>query len=555
MSGNDTLSVSEFAVENFKSIRESGTVQFGDFTVFVGKNDAGKSSLLEALMIFLEQDKPDTGHFHKYNDVEIEMTAIFENVPEDLEDALREEYQSESDEFSVTRIFESRPGTTPGSDTYVNGEGLSKGAIVEDGEELTKAQSRSFIWDFIPKPIHIFAERDVTEETKLKSGTLLNDLLLPILEEGGIGDSNSIAETRSTLEDSLEDTSQKIAEELTDSMQSHMPDLETIEVNTGTVSLDKAITPTVELKDKYLPESVDISERGSGVGSLFILSLMEAYVDMQVGDGYIILFEEPGNSLHPGAERKMLDALKSISDEGGQVSITTHSQVFIDRTDHSQLYIVSRDDGESNFKQVERDAFEAVDEIGAKNSDILQSDFVFYVEGPSDVAVVEEIGRQSIDDWESKNVAVQHLGGTGNLEHSEPEELKKINRNCAFILDSDREGEGDEPNSTAQSIKEKSQDADIPCKILTRSCIENYFTADGVNQTFGVSADEGFIGPYDDAVDLIKQEVSERRPDGDPDNVTYKKVKHGQDIVGAMYEQDQSIGEVEEFIKGRLDDG
>jgi putative ATP-dependent endonuclease of OLD family len=400
----------------------------------------------------------------------------------------------------------------------------------------------------MPKPIHIFAERDVSEETKLKSGTLLNDLLLPVLEEGGVGDSNSIAETRSTLEDSLNDTSQKIAGDLTESMQSHMPDLEAIEVNPGSVSLDKAISPTVKLKDKYLPESVDISERGSGVGSLFILSLMEAYVDMQVGEGYFILFEEPGNSLHPGAERKMLDALKSISEEGGQVTITTHSQVFIDRTDHSQLYIVSRDDGESGFKQVEQDAFEAVDEIGAKNSDILQSDFVFYVEGASDVEVIEEICSQKYDDWESKNVSVQHLGGTGNLTHCDPEKLKKINRNCAFILDSDRDSESDEPNSTAQNLKQESDEVDIPCKILNRSTIENYFTAYGVNQTFGVSAEEGFIGDYDDAVDLIKQEAADRRPDGDPDNVNYNKIKHGREIVELMYENGQRIYEIEEFI-------
>ena len=553
MSSDRTLTVSEFTVENFKSIRESETIQFGDFTVFVGKNDAGKSSFLEALRIFLEMEKPDTSHFHKYQNVDIKMELVFEDVPENLEDALDEEYQSESNGISITRIFERRQGKTPGSDTLVNGESLSKGAITKDDEELTKAKCRTFIWDFMPNPIHIFAERDVTEETKLKNGTLLNDLLIPVLEEGGVGESNSIAKKRSKLEDSLNDTSQKIAGELTESMQSHMPDLESIEVNPGSVSLDKAISPTVKLKDKFLPESVDISERGSGVGSLFILSLMESYVDMQVGDGYFILFEEPGNSLHPGAERKMLDALKSISEEGGQVTITTHSQVFIDRTDHNELYIVSRDDGESDFEKVDKDAFEAVDEIGAKNSDILQSDFVFYVEGASDVEIIEEICKQKYKNWESKNIAVQHLGGTGNLTHCDPEKLKKINRNCAFILDSDRESEEDDPNSTARNLQKESEEVGIPCEILNRSTIENYFTAKGVNRVFGVSADEEFIGAYDDAVDLIKQEVAERRPDGDPDKVNYNKVKHGREIVEAMYEEGQNIGEIEEFIEECLD--
>jgi putative ATP-dependent endonuclease of OLD family len=187
MSSDGTLTVSEFVVENFKSIRKSGAIQFGEFTVFVGKNDAGKSSLLEALKIFLQQGKPDTGHFHKHKDVKVEIKVVFEDVPEELEAGLTEDYQSESDEFSVSRLFERRAGTTPGSNTLVNGESLSKGAIIEDEEELTKARSRDFIWDFMPKPIHIFAERDVTEETKLKNGTLLNDLLFTYFGRRGSG--------------------------------------------------------------------------------------------------------------------------------------------------------------------------------------------------------------------------------------------------------------------------------------------------------------------------------------------------------------------------------
>jgi hypothetical protein len=52
---------------------------------------------------------------------------------------------------------------------------------------------------------------------------------------------------------------------------------------------------------------------------------------------------------------------------------------------------------------------------------------------------------------------------------------------------------------------------------------------------------------------LIKQEVAELRPDGDPDKVNYNKVKHGREIAKAMYEQDQSIEEIEEFIDDCLD--
>lgn len=548
------LTLEKFEVNNFKSIQSSGEINLSDFNVFVGKNDAGKSSFVEALKIFLDRGKPDRSHFHKYRDDDISMTATFADIPERLEGSLSDDYQSESDTISVTRFFRKRSSNTPSDTTFVNGEELSAGAVVVDDDRLTKARSRNFVWEFMPYPIHIFAERDVTEETKLKSGTLLNDLLVPVLEEGGVGETGSIAETRDSLEDSLQETSHRIGEQLTESMQAHMPDIEEVEVQAGSVRLDKAISPSISLKDRYLPESVDIGERGSGVGSLFILSLMQAYVDMQVGEGYCLMFEEPGNSLHPGAERKMLDALKGISEEGGQILITTHSQVFIDRTDTGQLYVVTRNDGESEFKWVEQDAFEAVDEIGAKNSDILQSDFVFYVEGPSDAKIIEEICLNTFGDWESRNVTIQHLGGTGNLHHCDPEKLRKINRNCAFILDSDRDNPTDDPNSTAKNIQEDSDGLGIPCRVLSRSCIENYFTASGVSAVFGISVEEGFIGEYDDAIGLIKEEVAaEYRPDGDPDNVNYDKVKHGREIVKAMYGEGEQIREIEEFVQGCLE--
>lgn len=550
----DLLSLDGFEVDNFKSILESGEVQLDDFNVFVGKNDAGKSSLLEALKIFLSKDKPDSSHFHKHQDVEISMTAKFVDIPDELDEALAEDYQSESDALTITRLFESRLSTTPSATTFVNGNELSAGAVYDEDDRLTKAKSRDYIWGFMPRPVHVPAERDVTEETKLKSGTLLNDLLVPVLDEGGVGEDESLAETKSSLEASLRDTSQRIGAQLTESMQTHLPDLEEVEVVPGSVSLEKAISPQVNLKDQYLPESVGIGERGSGVGSLFILSLMQAYVDMQVGEGYCLLFEEPGNSLHPGAERKMLDALRTISEEGGQILMTTHSQVFIDRTNSGQLYLVKRTDGESQYKWVQEDAFEAVEEIGARNSDLLQSDFVFYVEGPSDAVIVEAICQNIYDDWEGQNSTLQHLGGTGNIHHCEPEKLRMINRNCAFILDSDRDGPSADPNSVATRIKSDSDDLGIPCQILEKACIENYFTAAGVNQVFGISADTGFIDDYENAVDCIKEEVAEEhRPDGDPDRVNYKKIKHGQAIVNAMYENGERVGEIEEFVSDCLE--
>ena len=41
-----------FRVENFKAIRDSGKVEFGWLTAFIGNNGVGKSSLVEGLEAF-----------------------------------------------------------------------------------------------------------------------------------------------------------------------------------------------------------------------------------------------------------------------------------------------------------------------------------------------------------------------------------------------------------------------------------------------------------------------------------------------------------------------
>jgi putative ATP-dependent endonuclease of OLD family len=321
----DTLKISTFHIRNFKSIRDSNAIDIDDLNILIGKNDAGKSSVLEALQCFLNKGKPSSSHFHKQDTEEIVLSATFSGITDDFRNALGDDYTVEGDIVEIVREFEHRGDTTPGATTYLNGEELSSGAIVEEGDELTKAQSRNFLWDhFLPNPILIPAERDVNEEVKLKGGTVLNRLLEPILENRGVEDGNSFRENVEDLENELKNTATSVGSDLTSRMQSHMPDVADIEINTGSLDLSKAISPTIRIKDEYLDQSVDIAERGSGVGSLLILSLMQTYVDMQVGEGYCLLFEEPENFLHPAAERKMSDALRDISEEG-QVCISTHS--------------------------------------------------------------------------------------------------------------------------------------------------------------------------------------------------------------------------------------
>jgi putative ATP-dependent endonuclease of OLD family len=215
-------------------------------------------------------------------------------------------------------------------------------------------------------------------------------------------------------------------------------------------------------------------------------------------------------------------------------------QVMIDDGSNARMHIVRRDSGETNFALVEDDTFSVIDEIGARNSDLLQSDFVLYVEGPSDVKVVNEIGRHAIDDWKKSNIVIQHLGGS-NLAHCEPEKLERINRHFALLLDSDQKSEDGQPKEKTIKIQELFEEHEIRCDILERREIENYYSYSSINEVCRISIDEDFIGPYDDVEDEIGDEMD--------DGYGFDKLVKGPKIVRNMYESGECIDPVESLLR------
>ena len=60
------MKIKSLKIKNFRGYKGEVLIDFDDFTAFVGKNDIGKSSVLEALDIFfndgkgiIKQDKDD----------------------------------------------------------------------------------------------------------------------------------------------------------------------------------------------------------------------------------------------------------------------------------------------------------------------------------------------------------------------------------------------------------------------------------------------------------------------------------------------------------------
>jgi putative ATP-dependent endonuclease of OLD family len=528
------MKITSFKVRNYKAIKQA-EVDFGAYNIVIGKNDVGKSSLLEAIDLLLNFDTPVKSGFHKHDEGNsIILQCEFDGLSDTLEKNLTEEY-IEGDEFSITVRHESAGGRTPSS-VYINDQELDSGAVKISDEELSKADSREHIQNQLPETVPVLAERDYDSETSLTRNSWLTRLMSPVFS------SDTLDETKRGIREELEEQSEDIKISLNEVISSQHPHINNVKIDIGEVDLSKSISPDIKVRDDNLGKWMSLSERGSGVGNQFILSMMKSYADSQYGDGYSVLYEEPENSLHPSAVREMGKTLRDISEQGNQVIITTHSQSLINSHENGSLIVASNDDGEADFKVVDDDGFEAIEAIGAKNSDILQSDYVLYTEGASDAAVVEVICRNEFEDWSSLNVTIQPAGG-GNLQH-QLENMKQINRNSGILIDSDRETEGGALGEQSQILKDESERIDLDCRVLTRREIENYFHPDAIREA--LSVDETIdIGHYDDAEAILKQKC----------NYGDGKVQNARKIAECMYDEslDDEFSDLKTTVTGIFD--
>jgi predicted ATP-dependent endonuclease of OLD family len=129
-----------------------------------------------------------------------------------------------------------------------------------------------------------------------------------------------------------------------------------------------------------------LSAVGSGVGQVIsILTILYKYKKLSSKFKYLLLIEEPEQNLHPHAVVRLFNILKKEHDI--QFVVNTHSPWLIDNPDVSKIYSIDKNKKDGSVIKHIRTASEIrsmLDLIGAKPSQLLQSNLVIWVEGPSD---------------------------------------------------------------------------------------------------------------------------------------------------------------------------
>ena len=270
---------------------------------------------------------------------------------------------------------------------------------------------------------------------------------------------------------------------------------------------------------------IPISNSGSGLKTI-LLVLIKLFLETRETTNYnfeslltntVFIFEELENNLHPAIQRNLFEFLYQWAKENNsQIFLTTHSTVPINMfsgRDNVTLTHIKKENNQiitnSALSFIENEYI--LMSLGVRASDILQSNAVIWVEGPSDRIYITKWIELYSKGTLKENIHYQILfyGGrllshlTGKVDESnELIQLFRANLHSIIVIDSDKTDSKKRINQTKLRIKKEFMQNQAIVWITQGKEIENYLSRNIFNKVYKVNKQ---IGQYEKIDDFLNE--------------------------------------------------
>ena len=378
-------------IENFRSIKRVDIAEIDDACILVGKNNTGKSSVLDALLAVCGKFKVLTSHFEDpLKPIKIGVVLEIDET-EDLWQLHRSKKVSNARKFD--KWFEEFEERLP---SYRNGK-LSfeyrvmpgEKAVYDDGVNI----DNRYIRQVLPEIYYIDHERDITQLER----ALLNIHDMPSFDVKPENVSGDFIEKIDYKKPS-QLTNSELVQLIQRNLYKEELDLFAEKVNgylhdNGELAQTVSYNVEINYENLFHIETVlHNNERGTtgttanmsgGTRSIYLLSLLQAYVFEEEKVPSIIMIEDPEIYLHPQLQKTAAEILYKLSKQN-QVFFTTYSPNMIFNFSSKQIKQTVLDKNYYTEVLENADVDDVLNDLGYSAGDFMNVSFVFIVEGKQD---------------------------------------------------------------------------------------------------------------------------------------------------------------------------
>ncbi|WP_284450068.1 AAA family ATPase [Spongiibacter tropicus] len=549
-------------ITNFRGYQGTTVIPIDEtMTGIVGRNDFGKSTILEALAIFFEAegvkaDKNDMNCFRlAEGENQFEIACEFSELPaslvldEKVETTLADELLLNNDGcFEVVKTFKAttsgKPDKTfircqhPTDEVLSNLLGLKITELKKLGkerniEDAVADQRVASLWRqairTAAQPLNLAetlldVDKGLSTEGKSVWGKIQDLLPTFALFKADRESSDGDAEAKNPLQQAVKDAQAALQAQITKLEE----EIEKSVLDVAGRTLDKLremapdlaneLTPRFKDKPKWTfnftldgENGIPINKRGSGVRRLILLNFFRAEAEKVVAGSQrkvIYAIEEPETSQHPNYQIMLMKALLDLGNqENRQILVTTHVPALAGLIPIEGVrYVTKDDDGLTVVKMPSADVLkEAAESLGVlPETGMERAKGVVLVEGKSDVTflrhatmVLRDSGHITSSLDDARIVPLQ-TGGSGNVKHWVTHKLADdLGLPWCVFLDSDIGGSPEQ----IKSIQKRKDEVEAQGKEFysTRKReIENYLCPDLIK------AESGHDVAYTDICDAKK---------------------------------------------------